>query len=103
MWLPHAARRYLRYPTGAMSELTEKITAALRDLDLENATIDARGVDRSIFATVVSSSFAGMDEAERQRMVWRALREHLTDQERVVVEFVFTVAPGEEEAVDEAV
>ncbi|MCA9643931.1 MAG: hypothetical protein H6718_16155 [Polyangiaceae bacterium] len=86
-----------------MADLSEKITAALRDLELEAPQIDVHGIDRSIIATVVSGSFSGMDEAERQKMVWHALRQSLNDQERLAVEFVFTVAPDEEESVEEAV
>ena len=44
-----------------------------------------------------------LDEAERQRQVWTALRGSLSDEERVAIEFVFTIAPEEKEHAEEAV
>jgi acid stress-induced BolA-like protein IbaG/YrbA len=86
-----------------MADLEKKVTTALNGLGLANPDIQIHGLGRTIMATVVSGSFSGMDEAERQRMVWEALRENLDEQERAAVEFVFTIAPGERESVEEAV
>lgn len=86
-----------------MADLNDKIRKTLGDLGLEEPTISVDSIDRSIIATILSRSFSGMDEAERQKMVWRALRQNLDDHERVAVEFVFTVAPDEQECVDEAI
>lgn len=86
-----------------MVDLNQKIARVLSALDLKDAEIDVQGVDHSVIATIVSGSFEGMDEAERQSMVWNALLKQLDDRERGAVEFVFTIAPGEHEPVDEAV
>lgn len=86
-----------------MADLNDKIRKTLGDLGLEEPTISVDSIDRSVIATILSRSFSGMDEAERQKMVWRALRQNLDDHERVAVEFVFTVAPDEQESVDEAI
>ena len=47
---------------------------------------------------VVSSSFARVDEAERQRDVWAFLRRHFAEGELTSVEFIFTNAPDEDDA-----
>lgn len=86
-----------------MADLNDKIRKTLGDLGLEEPTISVDSIDRSVIATILSRSFSGMDEAERQKMVWRALRQNLDDHERVAVEFVFTVAPDEQESVDGAI
>ena len=49
-----------------MLDLRNKLTTALQGLDLENPAIDGHQLDRTIMATIVSGSFTGMDEAERQ-------------------------------------
>jgi acid stress-induced BolA-like protein IbaG/YrbA len=53
-----------------------------------------------LIATVTSSSFASLDEADRQALVWGHLIEQLGDLALGPVEFVFTNAPGEVEAAE---
>ncbi|MBL4685701.1 MAG: hypothetical protein JKY37_13995 [Nannocystaceae bacterium] len=86
-----------------MSDLTQKVADTLWGLKLESPEIEVHDSGGAIFATVVSGSFTDVDEAERQKQVWAALRGSLSDAERVVIEFVFTIAPGEKEAKGEAV
>lgn len=50
----------------------------------------------TLIATVVSGSFAGVDEAERQATVWRLLRSRHDASQLQNVEFIFTNAPGED-------
>ena len=78
-----------------MSTLNDKVRQAIEDLHLREPKIDVRGGPPAIFATVVSGSFSGVDEAERQRQVWDSLRRTLNEDERVAVEFVFTIAPDD--------
>ena len=47
-------------------------------------------------AVVVSTSFEGMDEAERQSLVWGHLQQRFEDHQLVQLEFVFTNTPGED-------
>lgn len=49
---------------------------------------------------VTSPSFASLDEADRQALVWGHLIEQLGDLALGPVEFVFTNAPGEVEAAE---
>ena len=85
-----------------MSRLENKVVSALRGLKLESPKINVNESGTSLFAAIVSSSFADMDEAERQTLVWNALRDSLTEFEIAAVEFVFTLAPGETERYAEA-
>jgi hypothetical protein len=48
-----------------------------------------------LVATVTSRSFAGMDEGERQELVWHHLYAQLDGEADVWIEFVLTNAPGE--------
>jgi hypothetical protein len=54
-----------------------------------------QGTAGSIFATITSKAFSGVEEAERQRRVWQVLRESLDENERQAVEFVFTESPDD--------
>ncbi len=80
-----------------MTTLSEKVQHAIQSLNLDQPKIQVHGAPNSVFATVVSSSFSGVNEAERQRRVWEALRQSLDEHERVAVEFVFTIAPDDPE------
>lgn len=88
--LPNPTRVFMTTPT-----LTDKVREALQSLNLEDATIDVQGAAASIFATVTSRAFNGVEEAERQRRVWQVLREYLDESERQAVEFVFTESPDD--------
>ena len=46
-------------------------------------------------AHVVSPSFEGMDDGERQYQVWERVRQRFGLQASVDIEFVFTYSPGE--------
>lgn len=79
-----------------MSELEKKVERLLGGIGFHEPEIDVQTTWGSIFATVVSDSFRDMDEAERQRQVWTALREGLRENEQVAVEFVMTLSPDED-------
>lgn len=49
----------------------------------------------TLVATIVSASFAGEDEGERQARVWDHLAAHLGESKMQNVEFIFTNAPGD--------
>ena len=74
-----------------MNKIREKVLKSLRKLQLQDTKIDAAMDDAgNVFATVESSTFDGMEESERQTMVWRQLRSDLVPDEQARVEFVFT-------------
>lgn len=54
--------------------------------------------DWSLIATVVSTSFRGQDETDRQENVWRYVRERLRPDELQNIEFIFTNTPEENAA-----
>ena len=77
--------------------LREKVSETLKELPLETASIEiGPSSGPTMFATIESSTFADMEEFERQEMVWEALRAKLRADELVAIEFVFTYAPGED-------
>ena len=73
----------------------DELEADLRALpDVREVSIVGNG---TLIGTVVSGSFAGQDEAERQATVWQLLRDRHRDEPHRLqnVEFIFTNAPGE--------
>jgi acid stress-induced BolA-like protein IbaG/YrbA len=54
--------------------------------------------DQSLIATVVSGSFRGQNEAQRQETVWSYLRQQLGADALQNVEFIFTNTPEENAA-----
>lgn len=63
--------------------------------NVEDAEVVVDGRAPRFLATVTSKSFAELDEAIRQKMVWAHLRENRPE-EITEVEFIFTDAPGED-------
>jgi acid stress-induced BolA-like protein IbaG/YrbA len=77
-------------------DIKEKVRQALMSLDV--ADPEVRFLDEygyRVVALVVSPSFEGMSDGDRQHMVWGRLLNELTRRELEWVEFVFTKAPSE--------
>ena len=73
----------------------QELLNSLATLPLRNLETDV-DLDGSRFLVfVVSSDFSGMEETERQRLVWGHLRERFGDYDLVKVMFVFTDSPEE--------
>jgi len=66
---------------------------------IDNPVVIVHGDRPHLFATVTSGSFSGMDEADRQDLVWGHFRDQRPPEDRLDVEFIFTNAPGEEESI----
>jgi acid stress-induced BolA-like protein IbaG/YrbA len=81
-----------------------KVKMVLEGLDLgdiEVRILENRGT--RVLAAITSPSFEGMNEAERQALVWGKLIDDLGDYESRRVEFVFTDTPRElAEAISES-
>lgn len=76
----------------------ETLRAALETLPLAYppaVTVSRDG--RKLVAVVVSASFENMDEADRQGLVWGHLQDQFEDDDLVLLEFVFTNTPSENE------
>ncbi|MGK4006251.1 hypothetical protein WMF31_26770 [Sorangium sp. So ce1036] len=54
--------------------------------------------EQSLIATVVSGSFRGQNEAQRQETVWSYLRQQLGSGALQNIEFIFTNTPEEKTA-----
>ncbi len=73
----------------------DELETDLRALpDVREVSVVGNG---TLIATVVSGSFAGQDEAQRQATVWSLLRDRHRDEPQRLqnIEFIFTNAPDE--------
>jgi acid stress-induced BolA-like protein IbaG/YrbA len=74
----------------------EKVRRVLERLGLSAPAIDVQPSDgHRIVAEVVSDSFEGMPEEDRQELVWTELGKQLDPREQAQVEYVLTNAPSE--------
>jgi acid stress-induced BolA-like protein IbaG/YrbA len=79
-------------------KLKDKVKRVLEALPLSKLEVEFESdTGYRIIAVVTSKDFEGMDEAERQRIVWAQLMDHLDDREQREIEFVHTMAPSEME------
>jgi acid stress-induced BolA-like protein IbaG/YrbA len=77
-------------------DMKERVKRILEQLELNNPQVSILEVSGAgILAQVVSDSFQGMEDWERQRLVWSKLLEDLGDDKSRWVEFVFTDTPSE--------
>jgi acid stress-induced BolA-like protein IbaG/YrbA len=83
--------------------MKEKVKQILQQLAIADPQVKILEESGSrVLAEVVSSSFEGMDQGERQRLVWSKLLDELGDDQSRWVEFVFTDAPSEIAAAEAA-
>jgi acid stress-induced BolA-like protein IbaG/YrbA len=73
----------------------EDLLAALKTLPIEPKHVSANMDGRQLIGVVVSAKFEGLDEAERQRIIWNHLHKTFDVEQLVDVEFVFTNTPSE--------
>jgi acid stress-induced BolA-like protein IbaG/YrbA len=77
-------------------DIREKIRDVLMDLNVVDPQVQfLDGYGYRVVAVVVSKTFEGMPDGDRQHLIWRKLLEGLTDREQEWVEFVFARAPSE--------
>lgn len=68
----------------------------LEKLPVDSPKVEVVGQPPSLIATITSGSFASMDEAARQELVWKHLRTQLGDASDLEqIEFIFTNTPEE--------
>lgn len=79
----------------------QDLERTLRQLDLRDLSVHVEGGPGHLVAEVSSPDFVGQDETMRQQKVWEHLVNTLTDDQRVQVEFVFTLTPEEMREVEE--
>ena len=79
-----------------------KFQRILESLPVEEARVYVRPTEPNGFykyiGFVISRSFEGLDEGQRQLIPWTALLANMTDDELERVEFVFPDTPAEVEA-----
>lgn len=73
----------------------EELLRALDTLPLDSKEVSVSVDGRRLIGVVVSAMFEGMNEAERQRIIWHHLHETFDVDQLVQVEFVFTNTPTE--------
>jgi acid stress-induced BolA-like protein IbaG/YrbA len=76
-----------------IKEKVRQILMSLDVIDPEVKILDEYG--HRVVALVVSNSFEGMSDGDRQHLVLGKLLDELTNKELDWVEFVFTKAPSE--------
>ena len=83
------------------SQTKDKLAHALQQLDLSALQVSVE-VDRGhrLVAVVTTPDFEGMDEADRQSLVWQRVYDGLDDDEQVLVDFIFTNTPAEEDEIE---
>ena len=77
-------------------DIEERVVQVLKGLDLVEPEIkifDSHG--SRILAAVISPSFEGMDDADRQSMIWGQLIDELGDYDSRQVGYVITSTPQE--------
>ncbi len=83
---------------ATIPDFPERFQACLESVAVSSPCVRVFGADSAnyqYFGKLVSPDFEGMNEAERQRLVWERILAQLSwrDQERVA--FVYTDAPSE--------
>jgi stress-induced morphogen len=76
-----------------MSKLEERIRQAITaSKAIRNPKISVYQYDlpHDVFVAIESEAFVGMPEPQRQKLVWTALREGLTEEEQAYVRLVLT-------------
>jgi len=80
-------------------KIQDKVKKALEELPLSDLEVEIEPTNGfRVVAVVTSPDFEGLDEGERQHLIWKKLIEMLDDHEQSLVEFVHTMAPSEIEA-----
>jgi hypothetical protein len=78
-----------------LDRFTDRLRRSL-DGSLEDLDVSARPGDFSrVLVFVVSPTFEGMDEGDRQEIVWRHVLDDLEPADRKRIEFIYTDAPSE--------
>jgi len=73
----------------------EQLEETLRGLALDVNAVHVSVDGSRYIAVVTSQDFEGVDEGERQRIVWQHLLDHVAQRDLRHVEFVFTYTPNE--------
>jgi hypothetical protein len=84
-----------------LKEFEEKLKKSLEGY-LQSPDISAIPGDlTTVLGVIVSPSFEGLDEGERQEIVWDRVLKTFNEDERRQVEFLYTNAPSEVEPIEE--
>ncbi len=76
----------------------ERVAAILTNGDLIKPHVKMLKERYRWVACVVSASFEGLNEAERQALIWDILEQNLSVEEHRRIEFVSAMSPSEERA-----
>ncbi|MEO6811514.1 MAG: hypothetical protein ABI353_20570 [Isosphaeraceae bacterium] len=77
-------------------DFQQRLLQTLKGLDLEEPEVRVVPGDQfKYLGIVVSRSFEGMDEAERQELVWERVLRTLDRDDQAQIEFIYTDTPSE--------
>lgn len=83
-----------------MATVADEIRRVLRqELDADASDVERVSADGRIAGAVIAERFTGLEQVERQRLVWRTLREHLAEDFLLNVGLLMTMTPAEAAAV----
>lgn len=80
----------------------EQFREALGSLPFQVDAVAVRSEGVRLIGVVVSTHFDGLDEAERQRIVWAHLLQLFDARQLTPIEFVFTNTPQEDAEIAES-
>jgi len=77
-------------------DIKERLAESLKKIDLDDPIIRVvPGDHHRVVGIIVSPTFEGKDEAERQDIVWDRVLKDLDDQDQSRIEFLYTDTPSE--------
>jgi len=83
-------------------QVKDKLDRALKALELDGIEVRTELENgHRLVAVVTTPEFEGEDEAERQSRVWEVVYDELDEDEQVMVDFIFTNTPKEEEEIEQ--
>jgi acid stress-induced BolA-like protein IbaG/YrbA len=84
------------WPRSSTEMTVEQLRHALEQLPFAVEQLVVYSEKGRLIAVVVSNQFEGLDEAERQRLIWHHLFQRFDARQITPIEFVFTNTPQED-------
>lgn len=81
------------------NNFAERVKAILINGNLIKPEVEMIKEGHRWVACIVSATFEGINEAERQALVWDILEQNLTEEEHRQVVYVSTTSPSEQQAI----
>ncbi len=80
------------------ANLKDRVRSLLANAQFADPTIAVTWDGPRLVASIVTSSFEGINEAERQALIWDLLAANLSEEDHRRIAFVFTDVPSRQVA-----